>query len=417
MRVLRVYHAGRDAAHRLRERALIQAGVEVNLVMPEVWPEGGAQEHLSAEPFRVIELAVRRPSDVNRHTYAADVADVIRDVQPDLVDIHEEPFSLATRQWLRAAGDLPCVAYAAQNVDKRFPPPFAQFERAALSRLAGISPCSAQAASVVRGKGFAGIIEVLPLGWDAAAYHPGEQSTGDDPLLLGLVGRLVPEKGVLDALHVLATVRRTRDARLVVIGQGPEEMPGRVLAGELGLTEAVDWQPWRSGEQMAAAYRSMHVVLLPSRATETWTEQFGRVIVEAQASGAVVAGYASGAIPEVLGAAGVSVPEGDISALSVAVTDLLADEVGYQRRRTAGLHQVESMTWEQIGRRQLAYYERVLARPAAVPAGRRVARVEFGDPATLLGGAARPFALPLLRRDNRATRALGAAVDALSSSR
>lgn len=85
MRVLRVCHAGRDASHRLRERALIQAGIEVNLVVPEVWPEGSAQEHLSAEPFRVIELAVRRPSDVNRHTYAADVADVIRDVQPDRV--------------------------------------------------------------------------------------------------------------------------------------------------------------------------------------------------------------------------------------------------------------------------------------------------------------------------------------------
>ena len=389
----------------------------MTLVVPDVWPESGAQERLSAEPFRVIELAVHRASDVNRHTYATDVAEVIQDVQPDLVDIHEEPFSLVTRQWLRAAGDLPCVAYAAQNVDKRFPPPFAQYERAALSRLAGISPCSAQAASVVRGKGFAGIIEVLPLGRDAAAYHPGVQLTGDDPIVLGLVGRLVPEKGVADALHVLAAVRRSRDARLVVIGQGPEEMPGRVLAGELGLSEVVDWQPWRSGEQMAAAYRSMHVVLLPSRATETWTEQFGRVIVEAQASGAVVAGYGSGAIPEVLGAAGVSVPEGDISALSVAVTDLLADEVSYQRRRTAGLRQVERMTWEQIGSQQLAFYERVLSRPTAVPAGRSAARVEFGAPATLLGGVPRPFALPLLRRDNSATRALGAAVDALSSSR
>ncbi len=417
MRVLRVYHAGRDPSHRLRERALLEAGVDVTLVVPEVWPEGGAQERLSAEPFRVIELAVSRPSDVNRHTYATDVASVIRDVQPDLVDIHEEPFSLATRQWLRAAGGLPCVSYAAQNVDKRFPPPFAQYERSALSRLAGISPCSAQAASVVRGKGFAGVIEVLPLGRDAAAYHPGEQSSHDDAIVLGLVGRLVPEKGVADALHVLAAVRRSRDARLLVIGQGPEEAPGRVLAGELGLAEAVDWRPWRSGDQMAAAYRSMHVVLLPSRATKTWTEQFGRVIVEAQASGAVVAGYESGSIPEVLGAAGIAVAEGDIPALSVAVTDLLGDEVSYQHRRSAGLHQVESMTWEQIGRRQLAFYEQVLSRPAPVPAGRSAARVEFGAPATLLGGVSRPFALPLLRKDNRATRALGTVLDALSPSR
>ena len=48
---------------------------------------------------------------------------------------------------------------------------------------------------------------------------------------------------------------------------------------------------------LATRYRSTHVVLVPSVSTPTWVEQFGRVIVEAQASGAVVAGYASGAIP------------------------------------------------------------------------------------------------------------------------
>lgn len=409
VKVLRVYHAGRDRSHRLRERALVEAGVDVTLVVPSSWPDGGAEAQLSAEPFEVRELPVTRPGDVNRHSWTGDLAGLVASVRADLVDIHEEPFSVATRQWLRAAAGIPCVAYAAQNVDKRFPPPFAQYETSALARLSGIYPCSRQAASVVRGKGFTRVIDVLPLG-RSAAYGPGTQSLADDPVVLGLVGRLVPEKGVLDAVRVLAAVREVRQARLLVIGQGPEEAAGRSLAAELGVEAYVEWRPWQA--EMAAAYREMHVVLLPSRATQTWVEQFGRVIVEGQASGAVVVGYASGSIPEVLGSAGVAVPEGDVAALSSAVISLL--DSGFETLREAGLAQVSGLTWDAIASREKAFYERVLSRPAAVPAGRSAAVREFGAPATLLGGVARPFALPLLRKDTRATRALGAAVDALS---
>ena len=99
---------------------------------------------------------MRRPGDVNRHGYTDShaLARLVRDLAPDLLDVHEEPFSVAARQWLAAAPpDLPIVMYTAQNVDKRFPPPFAQYERAAHRRVAALYPCSGQAASVARGKG------------------------------------------------------------------------------------------------------------------------------------------------------------------------------------------------------------------------------------------------------------------------
>ena len=112
------------------------------------------------------------------------------------LDIHEEPVSVAARQWLAAVpSDLPVVMYTAQNVDKRYPPPFAQYERAAHRRVAALYPCSRQAASVARGKGFSGLIEVLPLGFDDTLFCPGEQYVDDAEIVLGLVGRLVPEKG------------------------------------------------------------------------------------------------------------------------------------------------------------------------------------------------------------------------------
>lgn len=413
MRVLRVYHAGRDRSHRLRDRALVAAGVDLTLVVPSSWPDAGSESVLTDEPFPVHELEVLRGGDVNRHRYADSerLRSVIASVRPDLVDVHEEPFSLATRQVLALAGDVPCVAYAAQNVDKRFPPPFAQYERRALARLRGIYPCSRQAASVVRGKGFAGVVEVLPLGFEGDNYGPGEQRATDAEVVLGLVGRLVPEKGVLDAVEVLAHLRQNRPARLVVIGRGPEEAAGRERADTLGVGDAVTWLPWQGGEEMAEAYRHMHVVLLPSRATNTWVEQYGRVIVEAQASGAVVVGYASGAIPEVMGEAGEVVPEGEVDALAAAVVDVLGDEARYQRLRAQGLARVAALTWDDVAARQISFYADVLAGAPAVATGRAAAVAEFGEPATLLGGNPRPFALPVLRRDAAATRALGRLCD------
>lgn len=420
MNVLRAYHAGRSPAHRARERALAAAGVDVTLAVPEQWTEGGAEAILSYEDFPILELPVRRPNDVNRHSYAdpTAIARLIRDLTPEVLDIHEEPFSVAARQWLAAAPpDLPVVMYTAQNVDKRLPPPFAQYERVAHRRVAALYPCSLQAASVARGKGFAGPIEVLPLGYDDTLFHPGSQSLDDDELVLGLFGRLVPEKGVTDAVEILARLHAVRPTRLVVVGNGPEDARARARATALGVADRVDILPWQSTADLAATYRTAHVVLIPSRPTATWVEQFGRVIVEAQASGAIVAGYASGSIPEVAGDAAILAEPGAAAGLAARLIELAADPADYARRREQGIALSQTRTWTQVAERQAELYRRVVAGdvprlrlPLSPTKRRAAARAEFGPTASTIAGA-RPFALPLLRESSAATTVLGGALD------
>lgn len=420
MRVLRVYHGGRDPGHRARERALVRAGLDVTLVVPSSWPDAGSEQHLSAEPFPIVEVPVRRRGDVNRHAYIDQQAlrRVLEDVRPDILDVHEEPFSLAARQWLAAApASLPAVMYTAQNIDKRFPPPFTAYERQAFARLSGVYPCSRQAAAVVRGKGFAGLVEVVPLGYDDAVYTPGRQSPADDELVLGLVGRLVAEKGVADAVDVLAAVNRVRPARLLVVGTGPEGIAARQRAADRGVLDRFELDPWRSPAEMAALYRGMHVLLIPSRATPSWTEQFGRVIVEAQASGAIVVGYTSGAIPEVAGEPALLAPEGDAAALAAAL-DVLTDPQEHERRRAAGLELAAERTWARVAERQAAFYRRAVESggggfpvPRSASARRAAARAEFG-PTALTPAGSRPFALPVLRRGGPLAALLAATLDA-----
>jgi glycosyltransferase involved in cell wall biosynthesis len=419
LRVLRVYHEGGDASHRARDHALVAAGVDVTLVSPVDWPGSTTDPDL---PHR--QLAVTRAGDVNRHAYADPPAlqRLVQEVRPDVLDLHEEPVSLAARQWLHAAGDVPVVMYTAQNLDKRWPPPFAQYERRALARVQGFYPCSAQAGAVLRGKGYSGVIEVLPLGVDSTLHAPGDQRLPAREVVLGLVGRLVPEKGVLDAVQVLAAMMHAdTPSRLIVMGSGPEEAPARALAAELRVSDRCEWIGWSSPEELAAAYQRMHVVLVPSRATARWVEQFGRVITEGSANGAVPVGYASGSIPEVVGGTGVVVREGDVTALAQACVSLLNDHDRWGALREAGLQRAKGLGWGKVAARQADLYRAVLHQdppPLRRPgqAARAEAAAEFGPPATGPSGA-RPFALPVLRNGGPLATALTSVVDVVTRQR
>jgi glycosyltransferase involved in cell wall biosynthesis len=423
VRVLRIYHAGRDSGHRARERALVGAGVDVTLAVPRRWP--GGEDFISDEGFRVVELDVRRAGDVNRHRYAraAEIRRLIHELGPDVVDVHEEPFSLAARQVLAVTPPaVPVVMYTAQNVDKRLPPPFSSYERQAHHRVSALYPCSCQAAAVARGKGFDGAIRVVPLGFDQELFRAGRQSLEDDILTFALVGRLVPEKGVVDAVHVLTRIQAARPARLVLLGSGPEEHRAQQLAEQLGLGDRLESVSWAPPADVAATCRRAHVVLVPSVPTETWTEQFGRVLVEAQASGAVVAGYDTGSIAEVGGAAALLVEGGDVSALADAVSGLVQDPGEYEMRRERGLESSATRTWQEVAERQLELYELVAASserlqlPPSPQLRRAAARAEFGPTAPTTAGM-RPFALPLLRRGGLFASWLGRIIDAVVESK
>jgi glycosyltransferase involved in cell wall biosynthesis len=424
IRVLRIFHAGRNAAHRARDRALLAAGVDVVYVVPRFWPEPGSEPVLSSEAFPIVEVSVRSPGDINRHSYADvdAVAHLAVEHRVDLVDLCEEPFSRAAGQLLpRLPRDLAVVMYSAQNLDKRWPPPFQAYERRSFQRVHAFYPCSHQAASVLRGKGFGGLVVPLPLGYDEGLFPFGEQSLSHGDLRLALVGRMVQEKGVCDAIWVLANLRGERgiDAHLVLAGSGPALADAIALADQLGVGDHVEHLPWLPADRLGELLRNTHVVLTPSRSTATWAEQFGRMIVEAQASGCVVVGYDSGSISEVAGPGALLVDEGNLHSLAGAAARALGDDEEFQERRQSGRELARARTWSSVASQQVEIYRAALERaPAQLLAGsprvrRQRAVSEFGRPAEALGQT-RPFAVAGLRRPNRLTRALGKAMDLLA---
>jgi glycosyltransferase involved in cell wall biosynthesis len=105
----------------------------------------------------------------------------------------------------------------------------------------------------------------------------------------------------------------------------------------------------------------MSVLVLPSLTTPTWKEQFGHVLVEAMACGVPVIGSDSGAIPEVIGDAGLIVPEGNVDALADAIQSLISAPALRVDLAARGRSRVQAeYTNDSVARRLAAFWEGVI---------------------------------------------------------
>lgn len=136
-------------------------------------------------------------------------------------------------------------------------------------------------------------------------------------IVIGYVGRFVPEKGILDLIHSLSVLGE--DYALVCIGSGPQEVQIAETAMRLGVFSQLRLLPAMPPCELANHIAAMSVLALPSHTETFWKEQYGRVLVEAMAAGVPVVGSRSGAIPYVIGDENRVFDEGDVAGISAAI--------------------------------------------------------------------------------------------------
>ncbi len=256
-------------------------------------------------------------------------------LHPDILHIDEEPYNLATWHALRLAQrqGARTLFFSWQNIKRRYPWPFSAMESHVLRRADAAIFGSAGAREVWRAKGYRGRDAVIPqFGIDPNLFPMRAEDTRTEMgFSVGFVGRLVREKGVDVLLNALAELPEA--VHLTVIGAGPERAALGQLAARLGISERVVFGPWLPSTEIPGRLRRLDALVLPSRTTPHWKEQFGRVLLEAMASGAPVVGADCGEISNVIGSAGLLFPEGDSAALAAALRQLIED--GDLRQRVA----------------------------------------------------------------------------------
>jgi glycosyltransferase involved in cell wall biosynthesis len=254
------------------------------------------------------------------------------------------------------ARKVPFLVYSAQNIEKRYPPPFRWFERWCLREAAGAYPCNEAAGEILRKKGLRGFLVNLPLGFDPADFVPAQR---DAPipgrLHIGYVGRLAAHKGV-DIL--LRAVALTENVTAEIVGDGPAARQLEQLAHSIGLDDRVAFIGHLPPSDLPEFYRRFDAVVVPSIPMPGWDEQFCRVAVEAMASGVPVIASSTGALPEVIGSGGLFVPPGDPQALAQALQTLSSQSELWASLRSAGLLSVDRFFWSTVAKRQEVLYQR-----------------------------------------------------------
>jgi len=158
-----------------------------------------------------------------------------------------------------------------------------------------------------------------------------------DALLLGMVCRIVEQKGVPYALRALQQIRdRFPTANLIIAGDGDLRPQLEALARELGIDANVHWLGWRG--DAARLIGAFDVLLMPS----LW-EGFGLVLLEAMSRRVPVIANRVSAIPEIVvhGETGLLVAARDVDALAAAMTRLLEDHALRQHMGLLGAARLE----------------------------------------------------------------------------
>ncbi len=166
------------------------------------------------------------------------------------------------------------------------------------------------------------------------------------------VSRLSAEKGI-DVLVDAVAHMQNRDARIVIVGDGPEESSLKAQAQRLGVGDRVVFAGARPHDEVPAWIAAANLAVLSSR-----KEGHPNALVEYLACGRPAVATRVGGVPEILtsGEFGTMVPPEDPKALASALDDALARTWDEDAIARAG----RARDWDAVAREMLAEFERIV---------------------------------------------------------
>lgn len=363
MKVLMVSKSQVVGAYRGKLKEMARLGVELTVITPPRW---GRQQFEATETdgYKLLVL----PCVLSGYTHFHFYTHLPGLIEADLVYLEEEPWSLVTYQFMRRCvkEQKPAIFFTWQNIDKDYPPPFASFEKFAFAHADACIAGSEDASHLLARRGFHKPVAVIPqFGVDPEHFKKRDVSSLraqlrlDGKFVLGYVGRLVEAKGIRDLIEALALL--PEECVLVLVGDGDFQAGARKLVLKLGLSSRVRWVSHVPSLQVPEYMSLFDVLVLPSRTTPQWKEQFGRVLIEAMACETVPVGSSSGEIPNVIGDTGLVFAEGDVTDLAERLMSLHMnhDEIGALARKGRA-RVLQNFTHRKIAEDIVAFYSLVL---------------------------------------------------------
>jgi len=256
---------------------------------------------------------------------AAFMAKVVEERALDLLHVHYAyPHAVSAYLARRMTGrrDLPIVTtlHGTDIALVRQDESFASLTRFGILESDAVTAVSAFLRSTTRSWfGIRKPIEVIPNFVDTDRFQPRKRGP-EDRCTIVHVSNFRPVKRSLDAVRALGLLRRKVDARLRMIGTGPELEAARALAGKLRVAGAVEFL----GEEKHIERELARADLLLSTSE---FEGFGLAPLEAMACGVPVVATRAGGITEVVeeGSTGLVVDVGDVEGMAERMSEIMLD--------------------------------------------------------------------------------------------
>jgi glycosyltransferase involved in cell wall biosynthesis len=221
-------------------------------------------------------------------------------------------------------------------------------------------------------------VHVVPNGIDAELFRPrpvadarARLGLGSGPIFVA-VGRLSPDKGFHHAVQALALLDgEASDAKLIIVGEGPERQRLEWLSRQLEIDERVIFAGTQTHDGVAFHLAAADVFLFPTERDEAAP----LVLPQAMACAKPVVASRTGGITEVIGESGeygILVPPGDAAVLANEMSTLLSDPSLRQRLGEAARRRVlAEYSIERMVERTLDVYRIAIARLDQEAAGSR----------------------------------------------
>ena len=366
MKVLVIWKALVSEAYHKKIKELSKfKDIELTLIVPTKWHETCLEKKFCNE-YKIIPTKVVLSGYNHFHWYPG-LEKYVRQIRPDIFHIEEEHYSFVTYQAIKLAKkyNIKCLFVTWQNIYKKYPFPFSRIEQYNLENADYAIAGSNEVRKVLVRKGFDNKrISMVPLGADTMMFHKMESTELRSKLQLevftiGYLGRFVIEKGIMDLLHAVSRINN--NFNLLLVGSGKLKYKIEAEGRRLGLLEKIRIVDSISSSQVPYYLNGMDCLVLPSRTTRKWKEQFGRVLTEAMSCEVPVIGSDSGEIPNVIGDCGLVFKEGDVDDLSSKITRLINNSDLAEELEKKGRQRVlDNFTQEKAARETYKIYQKMV---------------------------------------------------------
>ena len=265
--------------------------IELVLLTPRYWILNYKKTYLEKkqadEKYRIVTGKTVCLGNSWRGFFYTGLLGILYKFRPDIIHILQEPWSFFTFQTIFFSRILcprsKIVFLTWENIyrdftyDSSLAGLYALIDRYTYKNSDCATPTTREAAQVLQRKGFSKRIKVIPWGTDPQLFKKIEvdELRGKlgltDSLVIGYVGRLVQEKGILTLIEAASKLHG--NYKILLVGSGPPKEIIIARAKSLEIDDYLVFVETVSQQKLPQYYNCMDILVLPSCTTPLWKEQ------------------------------------------------------------------------------------------------------------------------------------------------